>query len=528
MNTILKIKIRPSAILLCSLLIFQSCAQQKSETNISYKHISLEELTIAQAHSAFESGQYTSEKLVRAYLHRIEQYDRPTGINAFVVLDPKAIDTAKELDAEYAETGKLRPLHGIPVIIKDNYHAKGLQTTAGSLALKGFISDVDAFQVKQLKEAGAIIIGKSNMAEWAFSAKHTNSSIAGTTRNPYNLEHVPAGSSGGTAAAVAANFGLIGMGSDTGNSIRGPSAHNALVGFRSTLGLTSRHGIVPLILRNDVGGPMCRTIEDATRVLDVVAGYDPNDPLTVYSKGKVAKNYLEFLQKDGLKNARVGVLRGVTDEGIHPEIKELLNKALADMRELGATVIDSVKIPDFDTLKQDQWCAQFKADVAEHLQEFMKIDSLQDLDDIIEFGQATPYATERLVFFNEHLGRFGDKTVPCGDPFTDPKRIAFRKAIEDEMNRLELDVLIYPSWNFPPAKITQFEEGYKGDNSQVIAPHTGQPAFNVPMGYTSGNLPAGLQILGRMFDEGRLIKIAYAYEQGTKHRKAAKLIGNSE
>lgn len=522
MNKILSIKAQLSSILLGPLLIFQSCTQQKSETNISYRSINLEELTIAQAHKAYETGQYTSEKLVKAYLHRIEQYNRPTGINAFVVLDPKAIETAKELDAEYAETGKLRPLHGIPVVIKDNYHTKGLQTTAGSIALKGFISDLDAFQVKQLKEAGAIIIGKSNMAEWAFSAKHTHSSIAGTTRNPYNLEHVPAGSSGGTAAAIAANFGLIGMGSDTGNSIRGPASHNALVGFRSTLGLTSRHGIIPLILRNDVGGPMCRTVEDATRVLDVVAGYDPNDTLTSYNKGKIAKSYQAFLQKDGLKNARVGVLREVTNEGIHPEIKELLNKAIADMRKLGATVIDAVEIPDFDTLKQDQWCAQFKADIAEHLQEFMKIDSLQTLDDIIEFGQATPYATERLAFFNENLGRFGDRTVPCDDPFTDPKRIAFREAIEDEMNRLELDVFIYPSWNFPPAKITRFAEGYKGDNSQVIAPHTGQPAFNVPMGYTSGNLPAGLQILGRMFDEGQLIKIAYAYEQGTKHRKTPK------
>ena len=508
----------PSFLLL--LFLLQSCAKQPAEQPISYMEINLAELTIAQAHDAFRSGRYNAEKLVRAYLHRIEKYDQSTGLNAIVVVNPNAIERAKQLDAEYAKTGKLRPLHGVPVIVKDNYHTEGLQTTAGSVSLKGFISEVDAFQVKKLKEAGAVVLAKSNMAEWAFSAKHTNSSTAGTTRNPYNMEHVPAGSSGGTAAAIAANFGLVGMGSDTGNSIRGPSSHNALVGFRSTLGLTSRHGIVPLILRNDVGGPMCRTVEDAARVLEVVAGYDSNDPLTSHCRGKVEKDYQQFLQKDGLKGARIGVLRKVTDEGIHPGINALLEQAIADMRRLGATVIDSFEIPDFDSLKQDQWCAQFKTDIAQHLQKFMKIDSLQTLQDIIDFGHATPYGTRQLNFFNEHEGRFGDKSVPCGDAFTDPKRTAFRKAIEDEMDRQNIDVLVYPSWNFPPAKITAFEEGYKGDNSQVIAPHTGQPAFTVPMGYTSGNLPAGLQILGRMFDEGRVIKIAYSYEQGTGHRKA--------
>jgi amidase len=512
---------KPTFILsLLSISFFlQNCNEQPTQKPLSYMEINLDELTIEQVHDDFQSGKYNAEKLVQAYFHRIEQFDQSIGLNAIVIINPKAIEIARQLDSEYAKTGKLRPLHGVPIIVKDNYHTKGLQTTAGSISLKGFISDVDAFQIKKLKEAGAIVLAKSNMAEWAFSAKHTNSSIAGTTRNPYNLEHVPAGSSGGTAAAVAANFGLVGLGSDTGNSIRGPSSHNALVGFRSTLGLTSRFGIVPLILRNDVGGPICRTVEDATRVLEVISGYDPDDPITEHSRGKMSENYQQFLQKEGLKGTRIGVLRNVTDEGIHPEINALLENAISEMRKLGAEVIDSIEIPNFDSLKQDQWCAEFKTDIAEHLQKFMKIDSLQTLQDIIDFGKATPFATRRLNFFNEHEGRFGDKTVPCGDAFTDLKRIAFRKGIEDEMDRLGVDVLIYPSWNFPPAKIDAFEEGYKGDNSQVIAPHTGQPAFTVPMGYTSGNLPAGLQILGRMFDEGRVIKIAYSFEQGTKHRK---------
>lgn len=481
----------------------------------------LEELTISKTRKAFLAGDYTAEELVKAYLDRIEKLDQSSGLNSMVILNPDAIKQARALDQEYAQTGILRPLHGVPMIVKDNFHTKGLQTTAGSITLKGFISDVDAYQVAKLKEAGAIILGKSNMAEWAFSAKHTNSSIAGTTRNPYNMDHVPAGSSGGTAAAIASNFGLIGLGSDTGNSIRGPSSHNNLVGFRSTLGLTSRYGIVPLILRNDVGGPICRTVEDATQVLNIIAGYDPNDPVTKHSEGQL-EDYTHYLKKGGLKNARIGVLREVTTEGIDPEVEALFNQALIDMATAGAIIIDSLVVPGFDTLKQDQWCAQFKMDVADHLQKFMKIDSLQTLADVIKSGQATPYATDRLQFFFDHTGRFGDKSVPCGDPYTDEKRIAFRKAIEDEMDRQNIDVIVYPSWHFPPARIDAYAEGYKGDNSQVIAPHTGQPAFNVPMGFTKDNLPVGLQLLGRMFDEGRLIKIAYGYEQATKHRKPAR------
>jgi len=507
-------------LLLLSMLFMMSCEQNKDVKE--NQTIDLNELTISAVHHAYQHGNYTAEELVNAYLERIEKLDQSSGLNSMVVLNPDALAQARLLDEEYAQTGILRPMHGVPMIVKDNFHTEGLQTTAGSVLLKGFISKEDAYQVKKLKEAGAIILGKSNMAEWAFSAKHTNSSTAGMTRNPYNMDHVPAGSSGGTAAAMAANFGLIGLGSDTGNSIRGPSSHNALVGFRSTLGLTSRHGIVPLILRNDVGGPMCRTVEDATKVLQVIAGYDPNDPVTVHSKGKV-DDYAKYLQKDGLKKARIAVLRQVTDEGIDPEIDSIFNQALKDMAAAGATIIDSFNIPHFDSLKQDQWCAQFKTDIAEHLQAFMDIDSLQTLADVIKHGKSTPYATDRLQFFFEHEGRFGDKTIPCSDPYTDERRIAFREAIETAMDEQNIDVIVYPSWHYPPALIDTYAEGYKGDNSQVIAPHTGQPAFNVPMGFTSNNLPAGLQILGRMYDEGRMIRIAYAYEQVSQQRKPAKL-----
>jgi Asp-tRNA(Asn)/Glu-tRNA(Gln) amidotransferase A subunit family amidase len=253
--------------------------------------IPLVETTISGIHKALQKKACTCEGIVSEYLRRIAVYDQSTRLNSIILTNPQALTAARGLDAEYARTGVLRPLHCIPMIIKDNYNTAGLQTTAGSLALKGFAPATDATMVRRLKDAGAIVLAKSNMAEWAFSPMVTISSIAGETRNPYNLDHVPAGSSGGTAAAVAANLGEAGLGTDTGNSIRGPSSHNALVGFRPTIGLVSREGIAPLYLRNDMGGPMARTVEDAARLLQVVAGYDPADPITKYSNGKIPPDY---------------------------------------------------------------------------------------------------------------------------------------------------------------------------------------------------------------------------------------------
>lgn len=316
------------------LIVLASCQEKKK------KEIDLEELTISEILAAYEAEVYNSEELVKAYILRIEQFDEE--INSISIINPEAISIARALDEEFAQTGKLRPLHGIPIIVKDNINTKGLPTTASALALKDFIPEQDAFIIKKLVDAGAIILAKSNMAEWAFSAMHTESSTVGTTRNPYNLDHVPAGSSVGTAAAVASNFATIGLGTDTGNSIRGPSSHNALVGFRTTLGLVSRSAIVPLYLRNDVVGPMGRTVEDATRILDVIAGTDAEDPLTQYSEGKTPDNYLQFLDADGLKGTRIGVFRTLSDRNVDPEIKKVFDMALVDMQRLGADIIEDV------------------------------------------------------------------------------------------------------------------------------------------------------------------------------------------
>ena len=499
--------------------VLGSGCRQGAKPDTQAPRFEVAEASIADVQGALKRGDCTCEQLVRAYQARIAAYDQPTGLNAIVAVNPAALATARELDAEYRRTGRLRPLHCIPLIVKDNYNTAGLQTAAGSRALKGFAPATDATVVRALKAAGAIVLAKSNMAEWAFSPMVTISSLAGETRNPYNLAHVPAGSSGGTAAAVAASFGTAGLGTDTGNSIRGPSSHNALVGFRPTLGLVSRAGIVPLYLRNDTGGPMARTVADATRLLEAMAGPDPADPLTAYSAGKVsAGGYQQFLKKDGLKGARIGVLRTLSERSPDPQVKAVFAQAVADLRRAGAVVVD-VEIPDFAQVSQGQWASVFKHDVNAYLAAQGPGVPVRNIDEVLASGQYAAYIKENLQDELAHGVSPAASTAGRGEAYTDPRRIAFRRAVTAVMDQNKVGALVYPTWNNPPAKVGDFR-GYRGDNSQLIAPHTGQPAFTVPMGFTYDHLPAGLQFLGRSFDEPTLIKYAYAYEQATHRRRA--------
>jgi Asp-tRNA(Asn)/Glu-tRNA(Gln) amidotransferase A subunit family amidase len=370
--------------------------------------------------------------------------------------------------------------------------------------------------VKKLREAGAIILAKSNMAEWAFSPLRTESSIAGITRNPYDLERVPAGSSGGTAAAVAANFGTVGLGTDTGNSIRGPSSHCCLVGIRSTMGLTSRDGIIPLYLRNDIGGPMARTVEDAVRILELIAGYDPSDPITERCDNLSPFHYTPFLDKNGLQGARIGVFRYYTDKpAADAQIKDLFNKAIEDLSSCGAEIVDPFIIPDFEELTKDIWCDMFRHDLNHYLASLGGYAPYKTLSDIVNTGQYSPYIERRL---KSALETPLEKEALCLDVYSEPKNIAFRGCILQAMEELKLDAIVYPTWSNPPRKIDD-NESPAGDNSQLIPPHTGFPAITVPMGFTSEGLPTGLQIVGKLFEEPVIIKMAYAYEQATQHRR---------
>ena len=474
------------------------------------------EATIADIHRAMRSGKLTARQLVEAYLKRIDVYDQPTKLNAIVIVNPNALAEADKLDAEFKRTKKMRPLHGIPVIVKDNFDTKDLQTTGGSIALKGSIPPDDAFQVRKLREAGAIVLAKSNMDEWAFRPLATESSTAGVTRNPYDLERVPAGSSGGTAAAVAASFGAVGLGSDTGNSIRGPSSHNALVGIRSTMGLTSRDGIIPLFWRQDVGGPMARTVEDAVRVLEIIAGYDPADPVTKIAQGKVLKSYRQFLKKDGLKGARLGVFRRYLDAPTtDPQIKEVMAKAIEELKAQGAVIVDPFDLPNYQELTRNITCNSFHYDVNNYLASLGDKAKYKTLAAIIEAGLYLPLNETRLKNFVQTPAPAAN---PCQDVYHEPRSIALRDAILQAMAKDKLDAIIYPTWSNAPRKLGDLQSP-AGDNSQILSPQTGFPAITVPMGFTYGNLPAGITFLGKLFDEPTLIRFAYAYEQATKHRR---------
>ena len=501
----------------CLLFFLLPACREAADTQTDKKQnrFPVVEITISEIHNAMRTGEVTSRQLVDIYLKRIKSYDQSTQLNAIVIINPKAKKRAKKLDREFRKTGIMRPLHGIPLIIKDNYDTKDLQTTGGSLALKGSIPPDDAYQIKVLREAGAIVLAKSNMAEWAFSPMKTESSIAGTTRNPYDLDRVPAGSSGGTAAAVAANFGVAGLGTDTGNSIRGPSAHAALVGIRSTMGLTSRDGIIPLYLRNDIGGPMARTVEDAVRILEVIAGFDKADPITRYSDGKIPDNYTQFLDKDGLKGARIGVFRTFVDTPTtDPQVKELVEKAIQDMISIGAEIVDPFIIPDFKELTKNLWCDMFRHDVNEYLESRGDRVPYKTLEEIFESGLYAPSVERRI----QRALEVPIQDIPsCSDLYQEPRNIVFRDAVLEAMEAHALDAIVYPTWGNPPRKIGD-EKSPAGDNSQLIPPHTGLPALTVPMGTTYSHLPAGLQIVGRLFGEPDIIRIAFAYEQFTKHR----------
>lgn len=482
----------------------------------------VDETSIADIHAAMTSGSLTCRTLVETYLRRIDAYDKQgPAINAITVVNPDALATADSLDRAYTATRRfVGPLHCIPMIVKDNFQTIGLQTAAGNLALKGYTPSKDAFQVGRVKEAGAIVLAKSNMAEFAFSPLETvNSLLPGYTRNPYALDRVTAGSSGGTAAAVAADLGEVGLGTDTGNSIRGPSSHQALVGIRSTMGLTSRAGIAPLSLFADIAGPMARTVADAAAVLSVVAGYDPDDPVTVAMKDKPVPDYSASLVPGGLRGARIGVLRQAFESPtVDPEVRAVFDRALDDLRRAGATVLDTVIIAESDSIRRSGrgGCNPFKYEINRWLAEQGDRVPVKTIDSIVRSGKYHPSIQARL----EAAVRveLPPDSVP-GCQARQRIRDGLRSAVTRTMDRLQLDALVYPTWSNPPRLIGDMTTP-AGDNSQVFSPTTGMPAITVPMGYTRGNaLPAGMTIFGRAFDEPRLIKLAYGYEQATKWRR---------
>ena len=477
---------------------------------------SLEEATIADINGAFDAGALSSEQLTQLYLNRIEAYDKQgPSLNSIITINSNALEAAAELDKERQTSGPRSPLHGVPVILKDNYNTFDLPTTAGALALEGFVPTSDAFQVQKLRDAGAVILGKANLSEFAFSFS-TESSLGGVTLNPYDPNRTPGGSSGGTGTAIAANFGAIGLGTDTGGSIRIPSTFNSLVGVRPTIGLSSRDGIIPLALSQDVGGPMTRTVADAAVTLDATVGYDPKDPATAASIGKIPQSYTQFLDPNGLQGTRIGVVRDLFEQDSNPEaakVNTVVNQAIEDMRGLGAEIVDSVTISNLDRILAYPSLSgfEFKFNLNDYLAEQPNA-PVRTLEEIIASGGYLPSneATLRTRNSRESL-----ENNPEYQDIIQNRPALTQQAILTALEENDLDALIYPTSTQPPALLGQ---SIVTGTANRLSPFSGFPAISVPVGFTPEGLPVGIEFLGEAFSEPTLLQLTYAYEQGTLNR----------
>ncbi|MDB2445270.1 amidase family protein [Gammaproteobacteria bacterium] len=503
---------KPIAVMILSLGMF-SCSPNSQE-------LDLVETTISEIQEALLKKRTSCYEVVLGYLERIEKFDNPEGINAISMINSNALARAQEIDRVLAIGGALPELFCAPIVVKDNFDTHDLPTTGGSVILRNSYPPNDAFMVSQLRSAGAIIIAKTNMAEWAFSPRETVSSSVGRTANAYDTNFVPAGSSGGTASAVAANFAVAGMGSDTGNSIRGPASHLALFGIRSTIGLTSRDGVIPLIFDRDIAGPMSRTVEDGVKLFNVVSNYDENDPLAVPDKKE--SDYREFLKTDGLRGKRIGVFNLFVDQdSADVEINEIFFKALDDMRAAGAIVVNSFSIENFDLISSEvESCHSFRYDLSQYFKTLEK-PPLDDIGLVLQSGDFAVESRGALEFYSQfsYQDPPDERENPCAIWPDHSERNLLLKNSVAAMDDANLDAVVFPTWSNPPAPINKAVDEYLGDNSQGWVPAAGLPAVTVPMGFWRGRLPAGIQIVGRPYSEGMLIEIAYGFEQATHHRK---------
>jgi Asp-tRNA(Asn)/Glu-tRNA(Gln) amidotransferase A subunit family amidase len=503
-------------LLAATLLVIQGLGSASTKGfRVSY----IKEASIEDIHGAMKKKELTARELVQMYLDRIEAYDKKGPfLNSIITINPKAAEIAEGLDRKLAESGLVGPLHGIPIIVKDNLDTHDMPTTNGVLALKDSIPPDDANVILKLKEAGAIILAKANMAEFAFAGADTVSSVLpGYTRNPYDTRYVSAGSSGGTAAAIAANFATVGIGTDTGASVRGPSSHQSLVGIRATMGLISRDGICPLSSARDMAGPMTRTVADAVRVLEVIAGYDPDDPVTAACQDRIPDSYSQSMDRGGLKGARLGVARQMFDpEDADPEVIRVMESALAELKSLGAVLIDPVQIEGLKEIRDSfQRTSRMKYDFDRYLASLGPNAPYKTLEAIVESEKFHPNNERRLRRALEV------EEIPDENPkYQHNLEVAdrLREAVVQVFDDHQLDAIIYPTFKYAPRLIGDLNTPY-GSNSSVLAPPIGFPAITVPMGYTYGRLPAGIQFLGRPFSEPTLIKLGYSYEQATLHRR---------
>jgi len=482
------------------------------------------EATIADAHTAMVAGDLTCHALVQGYLDRIAAYDQVgPRLNTVQNLNPRALELADSLDQALQSGAPTGPLHCVPVLLKDQVETSDMPTTYGSALFKDFVSSRDATIVTRMKDAGAIILAKTNMGE--FASRYVGSAY-GIIRNPYDPDRNPSGSSGGTSAGIAASFGMVGIGEDTGGSVRGPAAVANLVGLRPTLQLVSTFGMMPANPTHDTMGPITRTVTDAALLLDAIAGYDPNDPITAEAAEEVPSTYTTALDVGSLRGARIGVVRQPMDRSADPSsedylmVKAVMDRAIDELRGAGAEVLDPLVISDLDIVGGIGNNFETERATNAYLAELTN-PPVSSFRDILLSGVVVPWRSRGM------WGAAGKTTDDPGYLVVMQKRERIRVAVYQAMAEHELDAIVYATFDHQPTLIAPDVEsnatpndGYgRGDNRQ-LSPALGFPALTVPAGFTTDDLPVGLEFLGRPFTEAILLGFAYAYEQATDHRRA--------
>ncbi|MEM7659804.1 MAG: amidase [Bacteroidota bacterium] len=486
--------------------------------------LDLEEISVTELQAAYRSGEWTSVQVIQWYLDRIERLD--PEVNSLIELNPNALEEARKLDEALAAGKVVGALHGVPVILKDNIDAEGMTTTAGSRFLLGNDGRPDAPLTRQLKDQGALILAKANLSEWAnFRASFSSSGwsgVGGQTNNPYDLTRNPCGSSAGTGAAISANFGIIGIGTETNGSIVCPSNHNGLVGVKPTVGLISRSGIVPISFTQDTPGPMTRTVQDAAICLSILTAADANDPKTLQADRKIEKSYADFLQTGQLQGKRLGWY--TNSRGRHQGVDSLMTAAIRFFEAQGAEIIEIDRIlpREARSASYQLMLYEFKTGLAAYIDPTQAPDSV--MQQLIRFNRED---SVELRYFDQSIieaaAAKGDLNDPAYLEALETARSASQEAgIDRVMDEHQLDAIVAPTGG--PAWKTDLVNGDNfGLGSSSPAAISGYPNITVPMGMVHG-LPVGLSIFGRKWSEGPLLHLAYEFEQGTMHRRAPQFL----
>jgi amidase len=486
----------------------------------------LEETTIADLQAAMAAGRLTSETITQKYLERIEALNRRgPALRHVIETNPDALKIAEQLDDERKANRARGPLHGVPVLVKDNIDtADRMTTTAGSLALAGHLAAKDAFLVARLRAAGAVILGKANLSEWSnFRSHHTSSGWSargGQAKNPYALDRSPSGSSAGSAGAVSANLCAVAVGTETNGSIVSPSSCCGVVGIKPTVGLISRRGIIPISSSQDTAGPIARTVADAAVLLGALAGVDTNDDATTASEGKLERDYTKYLKADGLKGAKVGIFRA---SGFHPNVQPILESAIAAIKSAGATLIDPVEVPavgKFGDAVSQILRYEFKATLNAYLGSLSPEAKVRSLEDVIAFNEE--HRDQEMPYFGQEILLQAQGTSGLDDPAylkarDDARKFSREEGLYAALDSHDLDALV--ALTNGPAHLTDVINGDRGTGgSAILCAAAGCPSITVPAGNVFG-LPVGISFMGRAFSEGTMIRLAYAFEQITRARK---------